>query len=248
VNELQLPALARASLAETTAELLRERILTGTFPPGFRLVEADIARQLQTSRGPVREALAMLRAEGLVDEDPGRGAFVAVLDAREIEEIYEVRAALESAAARLVIARGDPADRRALEAALDEMRRAAAAGDRVALIDADLALHGTLCRVSGNQRLYRIWETQVGLLRALIRLETTRLVPAFEPLVDEHAHLVAEIGSGDPGRAEAACWALFDRTSRLLIEAREHVELADTASLGAEREPSLAREWTRSTD
>ncbi len=221
MNELQLPVLARASLAETTAELLRERILTGALPPGFRLVEADIARQLQTSRGPVREALAMLRAEGLVREEPGRASFVAVLDAREIEEIYEVRAALESAAARLVIARRDPADRHELEAALDEMRRAAAAGDRLALVDADLALHGTLCRISGNARLYRIWETQVGLLRALIRLETTRLVPAFEPLVDEHAHLVDEIGSGDVARAEAACWALFARTSRLLIEARD---------------------------
>jgi DNA-binding GntR family transcriptional regulator len=221
VNEVQLPVLARASLAETTAELLRERILTGTFPPGFRLVEADIARQLQTSRGPVREALAMLRAEGLVHEEPGRGSFVAILDAREIEEIYEVRAALESAAARLVIARGDPRDRRELEAALEAMRVAATAGDRLALVDADLALHGTLCRISGNARLYRIWERQVGLLRALIRLETTRLVPAFEPLVDEHARLVSEIGTGDVARAEAACWALFARTSRLLIEARD---------------------------
>lgn len=223
MSELQLPVLNRASLAETTAELLRERILTGTLPPGYRLVEADIARQLNTSRGPVREALAMLRAEGLVDEEPGRGAFVAVLDARAIEEVYEIRAALESAAARLVIARNDPRDRDELEAALAAMRRTAASGDRIALVDADLALHGTLCRISGNERLYRIWENQVGLLRAFIRLETSRLVPAFEPLVDEHAHLVAEIDSGDPQRAEAACWALFERTSRLLIEALESV-------------------------
>lgn len=233
MNELQLPALSRASLAETTAELLRERILTGTFPPGFRLVEADIARQLQTSRGPVREALAMLRAEGLVHEEPGRGSFVAVLTPREIEEIYEVRAALESAAARLVIARGDRRDLRKLDRALEEMRRAAAAGDRIALVDADLALHGTLCRVSGNARLYRIWETQVGLLRALIRLETTDGMTAFEPLVEEHAHLVAEIGSGDPIRAEAACWELFARTSRLLIAARQRVGGTGSAMPGA---------------
>ncbi len=173
----------------------------------------------------------MLRAEGLVDEEPGRGAFVAILDARAIEEVYEVRAALESAAARLVIARNDPRDRDELEAALGAMRRAAASGDRLALVDADLALHGTLCRISGNKRLYRIWENQVGLLRAFIRLETSRLVPAFEPLVDEHAHLVAEIGSGDPERAEAACWALFARTSRLLIEALESVGVTEPATV-----------------
>jgi GntR family transcriptional regulator of gluconate operon len=211
-----LSPLSRTSLSEATAELLRERIFAGAFKPGARLVEADIARQLGTSRGPVREALAMLRAEGLVREEPGRGTYVESLGRRDIEEIYEVRAGLESVAARLIIERGDEAALAALDLALDRMRWAAARGDRQEFVDADLALHGELCTLSRNGRLHRTWEAQIGLLRTLIRLEIGTLTETLEPLIDEHVRLVDEIRSGDADRATAACWALFRGTSRLL--------------------------------
>ena len=152
-----LPPLARTSLGDSTADLIRERIFAGTFGPGSRLVEADLARQLQTSRAPVREALAMLRAEGLAREEPGRGTYVASLGRRDIEEIYEVRAGLESVAARLIIERNDGSALTALDRALGEMRRVAATGDRRAFADADIALHGELCAQSGNGRLMRAW-------------------------------------------------------------------------------------------
>ncbi len=215
-----LPAITRSSLADATAGLLRERILEGVFPPGSRLIEADIARQLRTSRGPVREALVMLRAEGLAREEPGRGSYVSVLSRREVEEIYEIRAALESAAALLVIERGNLAEFAALDVAIAEMRRTAKLGDRAAFVDADLSLHGELCRLSGNERLYQAWETQVGLLRALIRLEITRLAATLDPLIVEHENLVAELRSGDLERATRACWALFRDTSRRITEGR----------------------------
>lgn len=211
-----LSPLARTSLSEATAELLRERIIAGAFEPGARLVEADIARQIGTSRGPVREALAMLRAEGLVRDEPGRGTYVASLGRRDIEEIYEVRAGLESVAARLVIERHDDAALAALDRALERMQRASARGDRQAFVDADLALHGELCTLSGNDRLYRAWEAQIGLLRTLIRLEIGTLVETLDPLIEEHVRLVDEIRSGDPDRATSACWGLFRGTSRLL--------------------------------
>lgn len=220
MSDLDLPALARSSLADSTAEILRERIIQGVFAPGTRLVEVDIARRLGTSRAPVREALAMLRAEGLAYEEPGRGSFVAKLSRDEVEEVYELRAALESAAARLVIDRGDPADVAALDRVLATMRRTVAAKDRRAFIDADLALHGELCKRSGNRRLYRTWETQIGLLRVLIGLETTDLMLAASTLIDEHAHLVDEVRKGDAGRATEAAWSLF-RSSSLLITGTE---------------------------
>lgn len=213
-----LPPLARTSLSEGTAELIRERIFAGAFEAGSRLVEADIARQLGTSRGPVREALATLRAEGLVREEMGRGTFVASLGSRDIEEIYEVRAGLESVAARLIIERNDKGALAALDRALGGMREASAKGDRHAFVDADLALHGELCTRSGNGRLFRAWEAQIGLLRTLIRLEITTLVETLDPLIVEHQRLVEEIRSGDPGRASEACWALFRGTSKLLTQ------------------------------
>jgi len=212
-----LPTLAHTSLAEATTELLRERIIQGTFAPGERLVEVEIARQLGTSRGPVREALAALRAEGLTRDDPHRGSYVTSLQDRDIIDVYEVRAALETGAAFLVIERNDPETLVALEAALGLMRAAVAAEDRAAFVEADLSLHATLCRGSGNERLYRMSETQTGLLRTLIRLEVERVVHQFEPVMEEHANLVAEIRSGDRMRAAVAVWTLFRRTSRVLI-------------------------------
>jgi DNA-binding GntR family transcriptional regulator len=231
-----LPLLARTSLAEATADLLRERIIQGSFEPGARLVEVEIARQLGISRAPVREALAMLRAEGLARDEPGRGTYVTVLDRRDVEDVYQVRAAIESGAARLVIEQDDPQSYAALEAALDAMREAAARGDRRAFIEADLSLHGVLCSRSGNDRLYRMWETQTGLMRALIRLETERLVSTFGPILEEHENLVAEIRSGDPDRATAAAWSLFKRTSQVLadgLEAPEPEESSPSVPVGA---------------
>jgi GntR family transcriptional regulator, gluconate operon transcriptional repressor len=89
--------------------VLRERILTGDFAMGERLNEAGIARQLGISRGPVREALKELRAEGLVLEAPRRGAFIVELTAKDVAEIYELRAAIETGAVRVLMARKDPA-------------------------------------------------------------------------------------------------------------------------------------------
>ncbi len=220
-DDRDLPALARTSLSDATTELLRERILKGAFAPGERLIEVEIARQLGTSRGPVREALAVLRAEGLARDEPGRGTYVTALRDRDVEEVYDVRAALETGAAFLVIERNDPAVMDALEAALAEMRTAAARHDRAAFVEADLSLHAALCRGSGNERLYRMSETQTGLLRALIRLETERVVERFEPLLEEHSNLVAEIRSGDRLRAATAAWSLFRRTSQVLVGHRE---------------------------
>ena len=88
------PLRRAATLSDRTTELLRQRILAGDFGLGERLVEARIARQLQISRGPVREALRQLRAEGLVREEPRRGVFVVDLTLDDVREIYELRAAI----------------------------------------------------------------------------------------------------------------------------------------------------------
>ena len=91
-----LPALRLPrSLAEDAADVLRTQILAGGLPRGAHLVEARIARQFNVSRGPVREAFKLLRAEGLVEEEPRRGTFVVTLSSVDVREIYDLRAALE---------------------------------------------------------------------------------------------------------------------------------------------------------
>ena len=104
-----LPSIAvPRKLAADAAEILREQILTGNLRNGTHLVEAKLASRLGVSRGTIREALKMLSAEGLVDEEPRRGAFVVMLDRKDVREIYDLRAAIEGRAAYLLAARRDP--------------------------------------------------------------------------------------------------------------------------------------------
>ena len=204
-----LPLLARSSLSETTADLLRQRILNGDYAPGARLVEAEIARQLGISRGPVREALSALQAEGLTSESPGRGSSVRTLSPDDIREIYEVRATLESGAIRLILERGDRDTLTSLQAAVAALDTARRAHDRDAFVDADLRLHEVLCRGSGNRRLVEAWSSQVALLRALIRLEVDQVAEDMKVTYRSHAELVAAIKRGDAVEATDVCWRLF---------------------------------------
>jgi len=215
----RLGPLELRTFASTATELLRERILDGSLPPGTRLIETDIAGQLQISRGPVREALATLRAEGLVRDEAKRGVSVAALSGDDIRQIYEVRAALESGAARLVIRDGGESAVAALDATLQTMRDAAASGRRLVFVEADLALHEQLCRVSGNERLLQAWGAQVGLLRTLIRLETARGSSTLSYLLADHEAFVDRIREHDVAGATEQCWTLFQSSNAMLTGA-----------------------------
>ena len=90
-----------------------------------------------------------------------------------------------------------------------------------------------ICTQSGNARLLRMWGTQIGLTRSLIRLETERLASTFGPILDEHENFVAEIRSRDSARASTAAWSLFRRTSAVLVDG--------VASTGPNEEPARLR-------
>ena len=90
----RLEPLSSPTLAEQIVELIRGRILSGDFVSGERLVETRLAADLGTSRGPIREALKQLAAEGLVREEPRRGTFVAAPTLEDARDLYDLRATL----------------------------------------------------------------------------------------------------------------------------------------------------------
>src|SRR6516162_7205711 len=98
IAQEEAPLVRNASAAAT--ELIREAILDGRLPPGQRLKEEELARELGISRTPVREALLILQAEGLVDAAPNRGAVVRSHAAADLEDLYQLRALLEGHATR----------------------------------------------------------------------------------------------------------------------------------------------------
>ena len=194
------PLEAPRSLAEDAADRIREGILSGGFAQGAHLVEARIAEELNVSRGPVREAFKLLRAEGLLEEEPRRGTFVVSLSPADVREIYGLRAAIEGRAARLLAT--DPAAPAVAELRelLGRMEEAVAAGDPPTVFRRDLEFHDGLCRLSGNARLHEIFVRYVPMLRALLRLDE-RVEASLEEIATQHRPLVQAIEAGD---AEAA--------------------------------------------
>ena len=217
-----LAPLRRAeTLSDRTTELLRERILAGDFGLGERLVEAKIARQLQISRGPVREALRQLRAEGLVREEPRRGTFVVTLTVDDIEEIYELRAAIEGRAARLIITRQDFSALEELRGILSRLEQAADESNRDLFTRLDLSFHEKLCLLSGNSRLHRVFVGYASVLGLLFKFELNRIYTSqasLEDLYKEHVKLFEEVESLDVRRAEEACDEHLKRARERLME------------------------------
>ena len=185
--------LERSSTAMRVAGVLRERIAGGIIPPGSRVVELEISRELGVSRSPVREALLRLAEEGLVEILPYRGAIVAPLQRERLLELLEFRLALERFALERVIDRADPGVFAELHAHLDAMRAALKAGDRQKTVDEDLAMHRTMIRFAGNQLLERTYESLLAQIRLYIDV-TSAQYERDEDLATEHEALLDAIG------------------------------------------------------
>lgn len=202
-GSVELEPVDRKSTPALVADQLRSAIMRGTLPPGAQLGEVELAGQLGVSRGPLREAMQRLVAEGLLRSERHRGIFVRDLDEADVRDVYSVRLAVEGAAGRLILAEGDVAAAAGLLTdVLRVMEEAARTGDPVAMADADQAFHSTLVAASGSPRLRRIAD---GLLvetrMCLTALQDT--APPPDELVAEHRLLRDALLAGDPAHLHA---------------------------------------------
>ena len=195
-------ALSRMVLSDQVKDRLMEAILDGRYPPGARIVETRVARELGTSQAPVREALRDLEALGLVETTAFRGARVRHPSADELLEAFVVRSQLETLAARLAVPRMTDADLDQLAGYLGEMRRAARIGDLHAEAVADAAFHGRVVEVSGNAMLRRVWQR----LEPLSRTYITLVAPGADrhAIADMHQPILDALRGRDAGRAAQA--------------------------------------------
>ena len=184
---------------------LRQGILDGTYVPGARLGEADLAVALGVSRTPVREALRRLGSEGLLSTLPNKGARVRTWTTSELSDISDLRALLEGHAARQAATRVTGADIAAMADLVTRMEAAAADGT-----DADIDLitelnrefHGAVIEASGNALL-------PGLMHSLLHVPViSRTYRHYSPArmqqsMRQHRELVDALRAGDPAWAEA---------------------------------------------
>ncbi|MGI8329341.1 GntR family transcriptional regulator [Actinomadura scrupuli] len=216
-----------AKAVETAYAVIRAGIVSGEFPRGDRLREAELAERVGVSRTPIREALRRLDAEGLVDFVPNRGARVTAWSERELDDLYEARALLESYAARLAASRVRPEQLERLRELAAEMKALATAGGPAAdkLTELNGEFHLTVTHASGNAHIE-------GLVRGFIDVPLVyRTFKQYAPerlraSMFHHDELIAALAAGDGEWAESVM--------------RSHILAARTTvhSLGAVPEPT----------
>jgi len=153
--------LRRSLLKDQAIDLLRRLIIGGRVPPGSKLVEQEIARELGISRAPVRDALLELEKEGLVVSRPN-GRYVIELTEQDIRELYRVRLAAEKLAVELAAQNCCAENRAALNDKLEEMRRAVAQQDRDAYVKSDVETHWLIWHQAQNPHLLRMLNSIIG--------------------------------------------------------------------------------------
>ncbi len=164
-SDYSFPSRVRyRNIGQQIAATIRGAIAAGSLPFGSRLLEAKIAREMGTSRGPVREALFQLEREGLVCRTPNRETSVIGLTEEVVQQIASLRGVLEGFAAQLAVSRLTADDLGCLESILTEMSAMARGGNFEALVECDYRFHEHVVRASGHYLLHEIW---IGLERRI---------------------------------------------------------------------------------
>jgi DNA-binding GntR family transcriptional regulator len=194
--------LARTVLSDQIKEYIIEAILKGELKPGDRVVESSLARQLGVSQAPVREAIRDLVMMGFLDTIAYKGTSVRSFSPEDLWEIYTVRAALESLAARLAAARLTKADVETLEEILAEMVEAGRNEDLEGMTRLNNRFHETILHIAGNRVLIQLWEN----LRFGFWTIVTAKMSSFdlEHLAIRHEELLDALKSRDPEKASHA--------------------------------------------
>lgn len=200
--------IERKSLQDQATDWLREAILRGDLAPGATLTEQALTEQIGTGRGTVRSALFTLEAQELVTRTPYSNWRVAVLDAQAIWEIYTLRSAYESLAARILAAERARLGTDLVQTAFAALIEAHGA-DTETRVTADLAFHTSFVRQTGHQHLIRRHAMLADKMEWLYRWSESHW-PARTPLIDEHQPLFDALMQGSPDQAEQALRAHID--------------------------------------
>ena len=191
------------SLHDEAAARLREEIFTGALSPGSFLDEAALCERLAISRTPLREALKVLVAEGLLRHEPRRGCFVAQITEQDLDAIFPVIALLEGRAAHEATRKARQADIVALEVLHERLQQCAEDGLTTEYYEANYAIHEAFITLADNRWLAQV----IGDLRKILRLaraQTLHVPGRMQQSLAEHLAVFAALKAGDCDAAEEA--------------------------------------------
>lgn len=206
-----------ASLRFQVEEKLRQAIAAGRFKPGDRLIERELCALIGVGRTSIREALRQLEAEGLVTSYPHKGPMVTVISYDEAEQLYKVRAILESFAGQLFAERGSVDDIAALLKAVAAFEAAVTDGSNPRLSAAKNAFYDCLMTGSGNvfaRQMLTSLHNRINLLRMTSMNQPGRLRHSLAEIKE----IVAAISDRDGPRAAAACKRHIEEAAKVALD------------------------------
>jgi len=192
----EIISIPRQVLHQEVATRLRQRLVEGLIPPGTKLNERELAEQLNVSRTPLREAIRMLAAEGLVDLLPNRGAQAAMLSPDDVAHTFELIAGLEGQSGELAAARITDAELAEIRALHHEMLAAHIRRDLSTYYRLNAQIHRLINAAARNPVLTRTWETVNARLQAL-RFRSNFDDAKWQRAVQEHEQMVALLAARD---------------------------------------------------
>lgn len=199
----ELRDIRSRSLSSAIYRQLEEMILSGKIQPGERINESQLAAALEVSRAPIREACRQLEKHGMVEVHANRGTFVRSIQPEEVEELYDIRAALEALAGERAAGRITPKARKELQTRFAAMEKFAKGESVVDYYEANAEFHLEIIRISGNKSLAGIYDSickQVSLFR-----KTSLSLPGrLRVSLDQHGEILAALLSGDKDEAGTA--------------------------------------------
>jgi len=193
--------LQRGLLSDQIYAMIKAMIKDSTLGPGEQLVESQLARQLEVSQAPVRDALKRLAHEGLVSHVRHQGNFVASYSAEEAAQAKVARVELEALAGRLASGALDAERRRALVELIDRMHEAADANDLARFRELDFSFHRAVIEASGNAYLPKMWDLLEPSLRSMHVLGDPSFTGDWHEVADWHRGLLDVLDAADADAA-----------------------------------------------
>lgn len=191
------------SLHDQVAQQLRDLIFAGTLSPGAFVDENRLCEQWAISRTPLREALKVLSAEGLIRHEPRRGCFVNEVTEQDLDDIFPVIALLEGRCAYEAAVHAGDADLQALETLHEQLQQSAQRGEIPAYYAANFAIHEAIIAIAGNKWLAQVISDLRKILK-LARLQQLNAPGRLTQSLGEHMAIFAALKAGDAEGAEVA--------------------------------------------
>ena len=243
MRELLDQKVQAQSLVDAVTERIEAAIISGALEPGSRLSEQALAASLGVSRGPLREAIRRLEGRKLLQRTPNIGVRVAALSLKDLNEVLQVREALEGMAAALAATHMTDAEVTALKGLLDKhgQQKSVQEGKGYYQESKDFDFHFRIVTGSRNERLIEMLMGDLYHLLRIYRYKSSTKPGRAQQALHEHEDIVAAIASRDPAAAEQKMRQHL-RNARVYVEEQLAAEAAAAPTRGAAKSaPAAAR-------